>query len=429
MDAMDGTRRTIVVGAGAAGLAAARLLADTGGDVVVLEARDRVGGRVHTSTDWAGIPVDLGASWIHGTRGNPLTELRDRFRLPTVVTDLDSRILHDPAGAPVPEAEQARMREHAEEIVARFDRDGSLPDAPRWTDTHRRGVRYFLWQHFENEFGAGPRELSHRWYSDAVFLGEQEIFPGGFEEMFRRLAAGLDIRYGQEVTHISHDDTGVTVHTGQGTRLSCRNVIVTVPLGVLRSGSLTFSPGLPPEKEEVIDRLRMGVLSKTWFRFPRVFWDDDVLTHAYLGTDDNVWSEWYSFARVHDGAPVLLSLNGGPAGRDVEALSDRAIAGQATAVLRRWFGEAAESPVAIQNSRWTVDRHALGSYSVTPPGASPDDRDTLAAPVAGRLHFAGEATHSTCHQTVHGALLSGRRAARAVAAATRQPAGAGAPGV
>ncbi|WP_059008374.1 flavin monoamine oxidase family protein [Streptomyces specialis] len=428
IDGTDGTRRTVVVGAGAAGLGAARLLADAGRDVVVLEARDRVGGRVHTDRTWEGVPVDLGASWIHGVRGNPLTELRDRFQVPTAVTDLDSLLVHDPSGTPVPGDEQARMRAHAEEIIDRFDRDGSLPAAARWTDTHRRGVRYFLWQHFENEFGAGPRELSHRWYSDAVFAGEQEIVPGGYDQLFRPLSAGLDIRFGQDVTHISHDGTGVTVHTARGTELPCSDVIVTVPLGVLRGGGLSFSPDLPPAKREALDRLAMGTLSKTWLRFPRVFWDDAVLTHAYLGTEDDAWSEWYSFARVHDGAPVLLSLNGGPAGRAIEALSDRDIAGRATAVLRRWFGDAAETPVALQNSRWTQDPYALGSYSITPPGASPEDRDTLAAPIAGRIHFAGEATHSTCHQTVHGALLSGRRAARAVMAGSRRAAGAAAVG-
>jgi monoamine oxidase len=411
---------TIVVGAGAAGLAAARALADEGRKVVVLEARDRVGGRVWTSREWQDAPMDLGASWIHGGRGNPMTELADRYGLERVPTDWESIALYDRDGRRLSEAERTAFEEHADRLVAGFDRDGRLPRVRTRWDTYRRAVRYFLWQHFENEFGAGPREVSHRWYSDTVYLGEQEVFPEGFDRVFTGLAEDLPILFGHEVTEIDHGGRrGVKVSTTRGS-FRGDEVVVTVPLGVLKAGGLTFSPGLPAAKRRALKRLRMGTLSKTWLRFPHVFWDEGVLTHGYLGTDDNVWSDWYGFSGVV-GEPVLLCLNGGPAGRRIEEnLSDDEIIDQATGVLRRCFGtRAVPWPDGVQQTRWSTDPYALGSYSFTPVGARPEHRDDLAEPVGRRLFFAGEATHATCHQTVHGALLSGRRAAREVLRAAR----------
>ncbi|MGC5342573.1 flavin monoamine oxidase family protein [Streptomyces sp. DT171] len=420
---MNSEYETIVVGAGAAGLAAAEWLRknDANHKVLVLEAAKRVGGRLFTSTEWGGdYPLDIGASWIHGNRGNPVAALRDEYDIRTVVTDLDSLVLYDSSGNPVPEADQEAMRADAEEMIAEFDRTGKLPKGGTGTSKHAdhdRGVSYFLWQHFQNEFGAAPDEVAHLWYSDAVFLGAQEVMPGGYGQFVQKLSQGVKCRSGSRVRAISWNDGGARV-TVADEEYDCKQVIVTVPLGVLKGAGIAFTPELPAEKTAAIEKLRMGTLSKTWLLFPKVFWDRNTLTHAYLGTKDNIWSEWYSFADVYDGRAVLLCLNGGEGGTRVEKLEDAEIVEEAMTVLKKIFPDA-ERPVKIAQSRWTQDADFRGSYSYTPRGATPDDRDALAAPVSNRLFFAGEATHSTCHQTVHGALLSGRRAAKEVIAVRR----------
>ncbi|NYI08137.1 flavin monoamine oxidase family protein [Allostreptomyces psammosilenae] len=427
--------RTIVVGAGAAGLAAARALRAMGRDVVLVEARDRVGGRVWTSTAWAGVPIDMGASWIHGCRGNPVSDLRDEYGIASVETDLDSMLLYAPDGSPLSPHERERVEECVDQVFADVDRE--LPDAGHddspaaaldravartacsADDTLLRGVRFRLWQSFQNEYGEAPENVSYRWYSDAVYLGLQEVFPDGFGAVFQAMAADLEPRLGHVVEEIEYGrGDGVTVHTSRGS-IEGDDVIVTLPLGVLKRGGVLFTPRLPREKLDAIERLEMGTLSKTWLRFPRAFWDEGVLNHGYLGTADHVWSDWYSFSSVL-GEPVLLGLNGGMAGREIERHTDREIAAAATAVLRKCFGPRVPEPIGIQNSRWETDPYAFGSYSYTPAGAGPADREALARPVGGRLFFAGEATHTTCHQTVHGAVLSGRRAAEQAVAAVRR---------
>jgi len=421
--------RVAVIGAGAAGLAAARFLTKHGADVVVLEARERVGGRVWTSDEWDGVPIDVGASWIHGTMGNPVTDLRDVFGIETVATDVESIAMYDAEGKRLGEEAQTTIHDWATGVIDRIDRPTPLRQKTDsmltavqaalteldLTATFMRGVLFHLYEHFQNEWGADPEGLSARWYKDTRYEGPQEVFPGGYGQVFEQMAGELhDVRLGHRVTAVNWAGPGVSVSVAGRTAVRADCAIITLPLGVLQRGSVRFSPGpLPPEKRDAIKRLQMGVLSKTWLRFPRVFWDEDVRIHAYLGTKDGRWSSWYAFHDVTK-QPVLCGLNGGRNGWDIERMPDEDIRAEAAGVLRRCFGARTPAPAAIQQSRWSTDELSLGSYSHVPPGASNDDRDTLADPLGGQLFFAGEATHRTCSQTVHGAVLSGLREARRV---------------
>jgi len=415
----------VVIGAGAAGLTAARLLHDRGVNVTVVEARDRVGGRVFTDRSW-GIPIDIGASWIHGTMGNPVTDLRDEYRIDTVVTDVHSVAMYDAAGVRLTPVEQSQIEEIADRAIEEIDRPTPARN-PRASmgpivgqaiahanvhGTVRAGLCFHLWEHFENEWGASPAQLSARWYKDTKYEGEQEVFPDGYGQLFERLAEGLDVRTGHVVRRVDHDSRLVIVSIDGQAPITADYAIVTLPLGVLKAGSVTFDPPLPSGKLEAIADLEMGTLSKTWLRFDRVFWPEDVRIIAYLGTDSGRWSSWYAFQDVA-GAPVLLGLNGGDTGKAIEAMEPGAIASEAAAALQRCFPKQKFQVEGILNSGWTRDDFSRGSYSHVPPTADITDREALADPF-GRLLFAGEATHSTCSQTVHGAVLTGQREARRV---------------
>jgi monoamine oxidase len=416
-----------VVGAGAAGLTAARILHDNGVNVRVLEARDRVGGRVHTNKDW-GFAIDLGASWIHGTMGNPVTDLRDEYRIATTVTDVHSMALYDAGGNRLSPADVKRIEGIAETAIAEIDlptprrepRDSMGPIVAQAitkanvTGTDLAGLRFHLWEHFENEWGASPPQLSARWYKDTKYEGEQEVFPNGYGQVFHDLSAGLDVKKEHVVTRIDHDGPIVIVTVEGQPTITADYAIVTLPLGVLKAGTVTFDPPLPSEKLEAIADLKMGTLSKTWLLFDEVFWPEDAQIIACLGPADNRWSSWYAFQKVLDGMPVLLGLNGGDIGRQIEAMTPEQIEKQAAGVLQAHFPTKKLSVKKVLNSTWTLDRYSLGSYSHIPSTADITDRDALADPVRGRLLFAGEATHSTCSQTVHGAVLSGIREARRV---------------
>lgn len=418
----------IVIGAGMAGLAAARELQRAGYTVQVLEARDRIGGRIHTSRAWKGAPMDLGASWIHESEGNPLTALAREAGARTVATHYDRSIGYGRSGRPFSDAETRRLEALQEQIEAIIEEaqeaDADRPlraaveaglDWPSLSRGDRELAELLLNSTIEHEYAGSLRELSTWWWDDgAGFDGEDVLFPDGFGAVTDHLAQGLDIRTGQPVERIAWDAAGVTVAAGRST-LRAEHVVVSVPLGVLKSGAIEFSPGLPEPKRKAIATLRMGVLNKCFLRFPRAFWPGEVDWIERVPERPGEWTEWVSFVRAA-GQPVLLGFNAADYGRSIEALDDEAIVAGAMRALRQLYGKDIPDPSGHQITRWASDPYALGSYSFNPVGSHPKMRDELAASVAGRLHFAGEATHRKHFATTHGAFLSGLRAARAISA-------------
>jgi monoamine oxidase len=300
-----GAAKVIVVGAGAAGLSAARRLQDEGIEVRILEGRSWVGGRVHTNNS-LGAALDLGASWIHGIDGNVLTELADEAGIERLATDYDNTVVFDASG----------------EVLA--------PDEV--PESHRDVVDV------ENEYGVDVEELSR----DAFIEGDDQVggdvvFPNGYSELMEYLAKGLDIELSTVVTAINHDETGVDVTTETGDVQSADAVLVTVPLGVLKAGTIAFDPPLPDDKLDAIDRLGMGHLSKVYLSFEEAFWPADVEFFGYAGPEPSHFPFWANMTTV-TGAPVLLAFHGGTAADELELLDDEVIVEQALDVLRTMFG-------------------------------------------------------------------------------------------
>lgn len=419
-------RRVIVIGAGLAGLAAARALHDAGHSVTVLEARTRIGGRVHTSRAWKDAPMDLGASWIHESEGNPLSELARAAGARTVETRYQRSIGYDRDGKAFDAATLQRIQALEGEIarVVRAAQDADADSSLRETIERGLGlarlgsgdrdlVELLLNGAIEHEYAGGTRELSTWWWDDDEgFDGEDVLFPDGFDALARHLAKGLDVRTGVAVERIAWSEEGVEVRAG-GRQPRADHVIVTLPLGVLKAGSVEFAPALPKAKRAAIAALGVGVLNKCALRFPRVFWPAGVDWIERIPQRPGEWTEWLSFAHA-TGAPVLLGFNAAEYGRAIEKLDDREIVAGALRALRGIWGKAVPEPVGVQITRWASDPHALGSYSFNALGSEPKMRDSLAASLAGRVHFAGEATHRQYFATTHGAYLSGLRAARAI---------------
>ena len=421
-------RRVIVVGAGVSGLGAARFLADRGHDVVVVEARDRIGGRVWTSRQWPGAPVDLGASWIHGVDGNPVTELAEKAGAPTVVTEWDSSTDFGTDGAEI-RGTRARAVQHWEDAVtaaiAAFQQTDRIDESVRrvvedavgWSTLSaddRALVAYVVNDNYEQEYAGSAADLSGWWFDDdAVLRGKDVLFPHGYGAVVDWLAKGLVVRLGEVVEQIDWDASGVTVGTDRRA-YQADHVVVTLPLGVLQSGAVRFGAPLPAKKLAAIDRLGMGVYNKCFLQFPEVFWPDtDWMTYIPDVAHAGQWVEWLNVARP-TGEPVLLGFNAADFGREIEGWTDGEIVDSALATLRMIFAADVPAPLGYQITRWASDPFARGSYSFNPLGSTPVMRDHLAASVDGRVHFAGEATHRRSFATVHGAYLSGVRAAKEI---------------
>ncbi len=423
-DPLSTSASVLVLGAGIAGLAAARALTEQGRSVIILEARNRVGGRMWTDSS-LGVPLDLGASWIHGVNGNPITKLAKQFGVKTVPTDDENSIMFNADGSEHSDVEWEETESLFEEIYEEValmqeetESDTSLQDAfdavlseYDLSDEQIRRLNYYAYLGTSLEYGADMNDLSlWEWDQDEEFGGEEVIFPGGYNQITNGLAKGLDIRLETVVKTIRYGDDGVVVETTAGDFVADQ-AVVTFPLGVLKQASVKFEPPLPESKQSAIQKLAMGVLNKVYLRFPEVFWDENVETISYLGDVLGEWSDWLSFVPF-TGEPVLMAFHGGDKGFALENLSDDVIVAGAMKTLQVMFGESVPEPIGVLITRWGKDPFALGAYSHIPPFASGEDYDALFEPVDDKLYFAGEATSREYPSTVHGAYLSGLAAAR-----------------
>ncbi|MEM7351589.1 MAG: FAD-dependent oxidoreductase [Acidobacteriota bacterium] len=421
-------QRVLIVGAGVSGLAAARTLADAGHDVVVIEARDRIGGRIATSSHWADAPVDLGASWIHGVDNNPIAQLADAIGAQTVVTDNDASATFGVNGAPLNAAEQFRLQQLQGEIDDSVQAgQGAATDLALF-ETITTGIGYeqlspsdqrfadFLMNEIELSFAGSLQDLSTYWFDDGDFFGGAEVvFPSGYRVITDHLATGLAIELGQTVLQVAASSSGVTVTTDKGTFTGDR-AVVTLPLGVLQAGTVQFSPALPSSMQQAVDGLAMGVLNKAYLRFPTVFWPNDLDWLAQIPQVYGQWTNWLNINRVV-AQPILMGFNAADFGQVIEAWSDEDIVAAGMEHLRTIFGTGIPDPVDFQITRWASDPYTWGSYSFMPTGSHPAMRDALAGNVENRIFFAGEATSRQYASTVHGAYLSGLAAAEKVASA------------
>jgi polyamine oxidase len=417
----------VVVGAGLAGLAAARTLTAAGHPVVVLEARTRVGGRTHSVPLGEGFQADLGASWIHGITENPIAALAEELGIGTLPTDKDDHDLFS-EGAPISDALDQALQTLAEALAdaieaeqARLE-DGEDVDLLSFFETwvadldpeEQALARHLLATEIEQEFAAEASQLSLLHFDAAqAGRGPEVMLQGGYGQLALAVAEDLDIRLGVVVTRIEVSDTGVKIHSDSEI-FEADVCVCAVPLGVLKSGTLTFEPPLPAAHRTALDRLVVGVLDKLFLRFATPFWEEatEAQVLGRLGTPIGRFAEWINLQALV-GQPVLLGFNAGRTAFDLPD-DDDALVALALEDLRSMFGDEVTEPVAFVRTRWGADPFARGSYSAFGVGSSPADIEALAEPVAGRLFFAGEHTDPSNPSTTHGAWRSGLRAAAAI---------------
>jgi len=424
---------TIVIGAGVSGLSAARLLTKAGRRVVVLEARDRVGGRVSTDRRY-GLVTDLGASWIHGIDDSPVAAAARAFGMRTAEFTVggyqpDSRPIayYGPDGVRLTDAAAHRFIDDIHTldatllgVVADSDPDASYRDvteaalaAQGWDEARGQRVREYLEHRSEEQYGAWIEDLAAHGLDDDSIDGDEVVFPDGYDRLPSQLAAGLDIRLIHVVSRVEWSPEGVTVTTEDHGTFGADSAVVTVPVGVLQSDEFAIVPALPEPVAGALSRLSMNAFEKVFLRFPAKFWDDGVYAIRQQGPESRWWHSWYDLTALHD-TPTLLTFAAGPAAAQTRDWSEEQIVESVLAQLRRLFGDRVERPTHVHITDWQDDPFAYGSYAYMKVGSTTADHDDLATPVGGVLHIAGEATWTDDPATVPAAMYSGRRAAAAV---------------
>lgn len=418
----------LIIGAGIAGLAAARYLQDHHLSVTVLEGRDRIGGRIWTDTS-LGAPIDLGGAWIHGIEGNPLTELAQQFNCPWIPADFDALDLVDGGGRHLTSEEHDQIDRASAALWQGLESTkktaplalsvqagvdsilNSLHHSLDLTDTIHRGLIWTLGAELEIEYACNATELSWRyWNEDRDLPGHEVVLPQGYGQIVQKLAEGLDIRLDHRVQAIEYGNIPIRILTNQG-EFRADQVILTLPLGVLKQETVRFIPELLHGKQEAIRRLAVGTLNKIVLKFAKQIWPSQPHRFGALKTSAAETIEFWNYAHYVN-QPILIALVGGGQALELERMSREEGIAHIMTDLRHILGQNLPDPIDVITTRWHSDPFSLGSYSHVAPGAQIEDYDLLAEPLMDRLFFAGEATHSVHPCTVHGAYLSGLREAK-----------------
>ncbi|WP_040519037.1 flavin monoamine oxidase family protein [Gordonia aichiensis] len=422
---------TIVVGAGIAGLTAARLLTRAGRRVVVLEARDRIGGRVHSDRS-GGTVTDRGASWIHGIHDAPLYAVTEAFGMRTIEFTVGSYqpggrsiAYYDPEGVRLDDAAVGAFGDDVQtfdaalsDYVASLDSGVSYGTATEatlallgWEHSRAQRVHEFACHRTEEQYGVWIDELDAHGLDDDETDGDEVVFPDGYDALATHLADGVTVIVEHVVSQIRWDNSSVTVAGPDAAETSAEHVVVTVPVGVLKAGGLTFDPSLPEPVAGALDRLEMNAFEKVFLRFGSKFWDENVYVIRRQGPAGAWWHSWYDLTPLH-GTPTLLTFAAGPCARAIREWPDAQIAASVLDSLREIYGTAVTDPTRVDVTRWQDDPFAHGSYAYMTVGSTTADHDVMATPLGnGSVHLAGEATWTDDPATVTAALESGRRAA------------------
>lgn len=417
----------LIIGAGAAGLAAARRLRDAGVDVRVIEARARVGGRIWTAEGLAPFPLELGAEFIHGEH-TVTRELLAAAGLRDLPVDRSGRMRWAAGGPARPlDTQPAELQATIAAIRRAY---AALPDTPWGAGEPDRSLadylreRGFAGQALEiadvilaqtccAPLGAlSCADLAREMRLDRAGPREYRV-PAGYAALLDWLARDLPISLGVVARALTWGPAGVTVESSAGA-ISARRCIITLPASLLRAGALRFTPQLSPARRRAIAALRTAAATKLIYRFDAPLWDAELTYMAHLGVAGRWWTPGYG----RPGAAVICCYITAERAAAIDALSEEAALRLGLEELRALLGvrDVLARCLLARRVSWAADPYAQGGYAHVPPGAAQARLD-LAAPEGDVLFFAGEATaHETNPQTVHGAIESGLRAAGEVLA-------------
>jgi monoamine oxidase len=415
-DSIDPKNKTVfVIGAGISGLAAAKKLKEKGFNVTVLEAQDKVGGRLRTNRS-LGVAFDEGASWIHGINGNPITTLAQQAGMNTFEMVDENRKSYDIGGVLRSATTYDKAETELDTILNSLMKSGNINQSFEtvFNSLYPAKANDRLWKFLLSTyvtFDTGDlNKLSSLLYNEGeVFGGVEKISTNGYDTIPNYLANGLTIQLNQRVSKIDYSDTIIKI-THNGTTSEADYVLVTVPLGVLKANTIQFVPALPTTKQTAIQKVGMNCVNKFLLTWNTAFWDD-VQYISYTPEIRDKFNYFVNVKKFHPTVNALMTFAYADYARQTETMTDTQIIAEIMSHLKDVYGNSIPNPTNMLRTKWQTNENAFGAYSYTAVGTEMRHFDDLAQDVSKKLFFAGEHTEIDYFSMAHGAYLSGIREA------------------
>lgn len=426
----------IIIGAGISGLEAASVLKANNIDVMVLEARNRTGGRLFTTT-MDGAYTDLGGSWVHDVDNNVLANLASNLGVPLIPTPFTATALYD-QGVLVDPADVTEIFTYApallQSLLARqyvscgaFNAaiscfiNANIPPSPAIPYvTYAYNLMYAGW------FAANTNYISSVVGPSLLNLGHDALPSIGYTNFINKIfnISAMNIDLNTIVTTIDYTKTNNVVISTNKEKYHAKYVIVTVPIGVLKANTITFVPSLPQDKQLAIQHIGVGSFNKIYLQFDNIFWDDTItLFLPYTANPAVNYYTIFNYAQFVN-KPILLAFYVGDFSKALETQTDATIINSIMQQIRLIYPTAPD-PVSYQITRWGLDPFAYGAYSYPTTETTAEDYLNMTTPVRNVLFFAGEAINTVTigavnsptvnkSGTADAAYLSGQNAANKI---------------
>lgn len=422
--------KIVIIGAGVSGIAAASILENTH-EVTILEARDRIGGRIWTDFSW-GYPLEIGGAWIHGIIKNPIYQLAQTYKQPTLVFNYENTTFksNSLSGQDLAGAEQS-LNDEGEGFLSYLESyrsDESKPDESLTVvlDHYKKKeelskkenlfVDNYIATEIEDEFSANIKFLSKYSYDTSLNKkGDDVLVPNGYINLLKPVLTNkTTVHLNFTVTKVDQLSSGnqVKIISADGKVILADYVICTLPLGVLKKKKVQFIPELTPRKQKAISKLGMGALNKVFVEFKNVFWEN---TNLIRIIDEPVTG--FSYAANFNkllGKPALCFLLAGDH-YPLQNVTESQLKQDIIKLMTKLYPKKHIEITKIIKTNWAADEYAYGSYSIYPVGSGVEDVKEFSVPEK-KLYFAGEHASWEFSSTTHGAWESGVQAAKKVLA-------------
>ena len=409
-------KTVVVIGGGISGLAAAKKLKEKGFTVIVLEAQDKVGGRIRTDRS-LGVAFDEGASWIHGPSDNPITNVASEAGASTFLTADDSVQVFDTNGTAYADTVLTSSEKQFQSALDAVRKAGTQTQSFQTvfntqnpSKTNDRIWTYMLSAYLEFDTGGDISKISSKYFDDDdAYSGADVIVTNGYDKVTDFLAKGLDIQLNTRVSSIDYASAKVNI-TANANNIEADYVVVSVPLGVLKNKVITFTPALPTDKINAINDTNMGNVNKFLLVWNTPFWDTNL---QYIGYTPDLKGKFNYFLNLKKFTPTnaLMTFAFGDYATATESMTDAQIISEIMLHLKNIYGNNIPNPTSLLRTKWGQNLNTYGAYSYATNGSTSSDFDTMASAVNNKLFFAGEHTERAYRGTVHGAYMSGLREA------------------